>query len=150
MQVNRNFQLKAKMHIKTDEDATFIEEMKDWFYSFTSDIESEMEEKDSIDKLKMVLNFEKNRGNISKGLLGWTWEFLTTKFEHRLPYISLRNYLYRFVGFVADNCFTESENSAIARDPFGPKPLYRLHVSCDTLIQHINERFRVLISDAYR
>ena len=85
MQVNRNFQLKAKMHIKTDEDATFIEEMKDWFYSFTSDIESEMEEKDSIDKLKMVLNFEKNRGKISKGLLGWTWEFLTTKFEHRLP-----------------------------------------------------------------
>ena len=109
-----------------------------------------MEEKDSMQKLKKVLDFEKNAGKISKGLIGWTWEFLTTKFEHRLPYLSLQNYLYTLQGSVADNCFTESENSAISRDPFGPKPLYRLHVSCDTLIQHINERFRVLISDAHR
>ena len=61
----------------------------------------------------------------------------------------LRNYhKYHFYGWVADNCFTESENSTIERDPLGPKSSYKLHVSADAIIQHTDERFRNLISDA--
>ena len=122
--------------------------MKDWFYSFTNYIEYEHEEKDSLEKLKNVIRFERTQERVTKTLLDWTWTFLTTKFEHRLNMLCFRHYKYRFCGHVADNCFTESENSALARDPLGPKPLYRLHISCDTILQHTDERYRQLISDA--
>ena len=83
-----------------------------------------MEEKDTVQKLKDMLHFEKNQGKISKDLIGWTWEYLTTKFEHRLPLLCNRHFMYVLCGYVADNCFTESENSSISRDTLGPKPLY--------------------------
>ena len=81
-------------------------------------------------------------------VLDFTSEFLTTSFEHRLPRLSHRHFMFKFMGWVSDNCFTESENSAIARDTFGPKPSHKLHISADTTLQHTDERFRKIVSDA--
>ena len=65
---------------QSDADYAFIEEMRDWFYSFTNYIESEDEENDSLQKLKDVIAFEQTQSKVSKALLNWTLEFLTTKF----------------------------------------------------------------------
>lgn len=135
---------------QSDADYAFIEEMRDWYYSFTNYIESEDEENDSLQKLKDVIAFERTQSKVSKALLDWTLEFLTTKFVHRLPLLCKRNYLFSYNGHVADNCFTESENSRLVRDPMGPRPSYRLHISCDAILQHTDENYRVLISDAKR
>ena len=102
---------------QSDADYAFIEEMRDWYYSFTNYIESEDEENDSLQKLKDVIAFERTQSKVSKALLDWTLEFLTTKFVHRLPLLCKRNYLFSYNGHVADNCFTESENSRLVRDP---------------------------------
>lgn len=124
--------------------------MGDWFYSFTNYIEYEHEELDSLQKLKDVITFERSQKRISNSLLDWTTEFLTEKFEHRLPLLCNRNYKYQLCGSIADNCFTESENSALARDPLGPKPTYRIHVSCDAILQHTDDKFTRLIADCQR
>lgn len=122
--------------------------MRDWFYSFTNYIEYSHEEKDSLAKLRKVIAFEQSNGKVTPALVDFTSNFLTTKFQDRLPNLCLRVFKYAYYGWVADNCFTESENSTIERDAFGPKSSYRLHVSADATIQHTNERFRQMISDA--
>lgn len=58
VQVNRGYQLMIKKWANTQEDKDFIEEIRDWMYSFVTYIESEDEEKDSLIKLKMVINRE--------------------------------------------------------------------------------------------
>ena len=150
IQVNRNYQLKAKKYAHIDEDYAFIEEMRDWLYSFTSYIETESEEKDSLRKLKGVIQFELERKKLSKALLDFTLTYVTTRFEHRLDMLCHRRFMNTFEGRVADNCFTESDNSALARDPFGPKPNYKLHKAVGTIVQHTDEQFRGLITDAER
>ena len=141
MQVNRNFQLGAKTHKKTDLDGAFIEEMRDWFYDFTNYIEYGHEEKNHLAKMREIIAFERSQGRVSKPLLDYTLDFLTTKFQDRLPLLCQRHFKFTYCGHVADNCFTESENSSLARDPLGPKPSYRLHVSADAILQHTDERF---------
>ena len=150
VQVNRNYQIFAKSHASTDEDYAFIEEMRDWFYSFTNYIETEMEEKDSLHKLKLVIQFELERNKLSKALLEFTMTYVTTKFEHKLGMLCHRHFMSTFMGCIADNCFTESENSALARDPFGPKPNYKLSTAVGSVIQHTDERMRALKTDAER
>ena len=148
--MNRNYQIFAKSHATTDEDRAFIEEMRDWLYSFTNYVETESEEKDSLMKLKGTIKFELGRKKLSKALLEFTMTYVTTKFEHKLSMLCHRRFMNTFEGRVADNCFTESDNSALARDPFGPKPNYKLHKAVGTIVQHTDERFRSLITEAER
>jgi len=124
--------------------------MRDWFYSFTNYIENEMEEKDSLEKLKKTIMFELRREKLSKALLEFTMTFLTTKFEHKLDMLCHRHFMYTFMGTVADNCFTESENSRLARDPFGPKPNLRVDTAVASIIQHTDSCFQTLRTDAER
>ena len=44
------------------------------------------------------------------------------------------------MGDVTNNCFTESENSALARDPGGPKSSLKPHVSFDATNNHVERR----------
>jgi len=44
------------------------------------------------------------------------------------------------MGYVDNNCFSESENSALSRDTNGPKSNHSLHVSGDTIVMHAKKR----------
>ena len=63
--MNRNYQLKAKSYVSTDEDSAFMDEMKDWFYSFNDNIKTELEEKDSFNCLAPTneLNIDSHYSN---------------------------------------------------------------------------------------
>jgi len=148
--VNRNFQLKAKALSKGDADDDFIKEISNWLYSFTNYIESEAEEKDSMKKLKAIIRFEQSQSNVSPGLLEFVSEFVSTKFEHKLPFICHCHFMGRYYGNVADNCFTESANSLVARDEMGPKPKYNLANSLGSLLNHTDQQFKKLKSNAYK
>lgn len=148
--MNRNFQLKAKPYCKVQRDDDFVIEMKDWFYYFTYYIETEMEEKDALSKLKKIIQFERTQGNISTPLLDFTMSFLTTKFENKLTLLCNRHFMYSYSGNVSDNCFTESENSRLGRDSMGPKPAYELSTSVGAIIQNTDEAMRLLKTDAMR
>ena len=119
-------------------------------YSFTNYIESEAEEKDSMSKLKAVIKFERSQTNITPALLDMTYEFITTKFEHKLPHICHRYFMGKYYGHIADNCFTESSNSLIARDPMGPKPKYNLANAVGSILNHTDEQFRKLRGEAHK
>ena len=148
--MNRNYQIFAKSHATTDEDRAFIEEIRDWLYSFTNYVETESEEKDSLMKLKGTIKFELGRKKLSKALLEFTMTYVTTKFEHKLSMLCHRQFMNTFEGRVADNCFTESANSQIQRDPFGPKPNFKLSTPVASIIQHTDECFRALRTAAER
>ena len=109
--------------------------MTEWLYSFTSDVETVEEEQDSLEKLRKVISFERSNDVISSGLLDFTAKFIRTTFEDLLPSIAHHNFMYKYCGWVSDNCFTESENSTLARDTFGPKPTNKLHVSGDKILK---------------
>ena len=147
-QVDRNYQLKVKKFIESELDDAFVDEISDWLYSFTNYIEYGHEEKHNLQKLYFIIQFERTQKRVHMKLLDFTTEFLRTGFVDRLPMMCHRHFKFNYCGWVDENCFTESENSALARDPLGPKPRYRLHVSADAIIQHTDERFRRLQRDA--
>lgn len=116
--------------------------MNDWFYSFADYIEEEWEEIDFIEKLYAIIAYEKSRALVSKNLIKWTEEFLTTKLIIYLPKLCYRYSKAYLMGGVGDNCFTESENSTLSRDSCGPKPLYKVHSSTEKIKNHTDGRMK--------
>jgi hypothetical protein len=53
-------------------------------------------------------------------------------------------------GCYADNCFTESDNSALKRDVCGPKANNKLDIALDATITHTDKRFKKLDMDAHK
>ena len=51
-----------------------------------------------------------------------------------------RNFMNLRMGHIDNNCFVESENSAMSRDPNGPKSNHRFYESCDAIVGHIKKR----------
>ena len=43
------------------------------------------------------------------------------------------------MGHVDNNCFSKSENLALARNTGGPKPNHKLHVASDTTINYFKK-----------
>lgn len=125
-----------KKWAKTDAEIAFIEEMRDWFYSFMNDIENVQEEQDSLSKLKNVINKERGNDAIANVILDETLTFITVSFEDQLYRMSHYHYKKSWWGWVSENCFTESSNSSLSRDPFGPKPNHKLHVAGSCILDH--------------
>ena len=113
-------------------------------YSFCNYVETPEEENDSLRKLREVLRIDFESQVVTRALVEYTEEFVVTKFIPSLPKLCLRYSKNFFFGWLADNCFVESENSALVRDPMGPKPNYKLHVSTSSIIQHTNSRMHSL------
>ena len=86
-------------------------------------------------KLRRFCNNARSNDNINDNLIDFILEYIRVSFEDVLPLLSHRNYMYRYCGWVADNCFTESENATLSKDEFGPKPNHRLHISGDAILQ---------------
>lgn len=146
-QVDRNYLLKVSQY-KSEAEKKFISEVKDWLYSFTNYIETKWEEEDSLNKLFAMIEAERENSDIKNELLDFTAAYVTQKFKPQLGRLCNRHYKYNFFGWVADTCFVESENSATARDPLGPKPNHRLHVAGDAMVEHTDARFRKIIKAA--
>ena len=119
----------------TDADSEFLEEIREYLYFFTSDIESESEELDCMEKLRRFIRNARCDPDINSVLINFVDDWITKSFEHLLPSLCHRHYMYRYFGWVADNCFTESENAVLVGDEMGPKPSHRMHVAGDAILQ---------------
>ena len=131
--------MKMSKHKALDADTAFIKTVSDWLYSFTNYTETRDEEKDSMKKLKAFVRNQKDNAHISNNLIQATLDFIITKFEDRLPRLSHRHYLHAVAGGFADNCFSESSNASLSRDPLGPNPSHHLHNSMDAINEHNQE-----------
>jgi len=131
--------MKVKKYGTTELDKTFVKVVSDWLYSFTNYIESREEEKDSMEKLKAFVRLQKDHPQVSANLVRATIDFIITKFESRLSRLCHRHFLHVVAGDSGDNCWSESSNSSLARDPLGPNPCHHLHVSMDAINEHNEE-----------
>ena len=141
--------MKVSKHRALEADATFIKTVSDWLYSFTNYIETRAEEKDSMAKLKTFVRSQRADPRVSNNLINATLNFIITKFEDRLPKLSHRHFLRAVSGNVADNCFSESSNSSLTRDPLGPNPCHHLHNSMGAINEHNQEAVAKLRHSAF-
>ena len=130
-----------KPYATSNVDNNFVEEIRDWLYSFTSQIETKEEEADSLAKLMHTIDIEQNLGQLNNILLEGTRDFIKTKFEDQLYKFCHRHYKFKFWGWVDKNCFTEGSNALLSRDVLGPKPKHKLHQASDCIIQLTKSTF---------
>lgn len=137
------------LKLKTTElDSQFISTIILWLYHFTNDIETEAQMKDSYVKLtNFILDAEKDSG-LSEPLVAFTANYLLTSFH---PYLSLLCQCYFqdvSCGDVNANCFVESDNASLKKDPMKPNANSKLYVSCKNICAHTNRRMNTLKRNA--
>ena len=130
----------CKKFCTTDDEKAFQINVKDWLYSFSKTIESDIQENDSLQKLKACIDVCKDSGAIGSNLACFTRSYLTKTFEPALEWLYCRYYKHRGMGCISNNCFVEGDNGALARDPNGPKSGFSLHASCNSINAHLERR----------
>lgn len=85
---------------------------------------------------------------ISQSVLGFTEEFIRKSFNPKKGLISQASYMNSYSGWVADNCFTESENSVLQRDRCGPTPNNGVDVAIDRITSHTDNRYKSIMTNA--
>lgn len=151
LQINRNYENEAKSYsspVNKETDTQFISTVKVWLMSFTNSIETEWEENDSLQKLIQFCSSFGSSMPVSPSVIEFTERFIRKSFIPKRGLISQHSYMHSFSGWVADNCFTESENSTLARDACGPAPNNGVDISIDRIISHTNRRYRSIMTSA--
>ncbi len=136
--------------VVTDYDKDFQTWVGRWLYSFANYIETKREEEDSMTKLVLLISEARSEGKVNTGVVDALAMFIQDSFKCDLPCLCLRQFLDTLGGCYADNCFTESDNSALKLDVCGPKANNKLHIAVDATITHTDKRFRKLDMDAHK
>jgi len=126
--------------INNENDAQFHMSILNFLYFFCEQVETAQEEQDCIRKIKTYVEEQSNDGKVNFNLILFTKTYLSGSFFSSLNRLCFRNFAHLQMGFIDNNCFVESENSALSRDKNGPKSNHRLHVSCDAIIGHTKKR----------
>lgn len=148
-QVDRNYLTKVKKYVDSDSDVIFHQWVKEWLYSFPNYVETKQEEEYSLAKLKKYITDARTGRHVSKKLIQFTDDYLKD-FIPDLSSLCLRQYLDVYCGSVSENCFQESENAALKRNPSGPKANNKLNTSVDATTTHTQERYQKLQRTAFK
>jgi hypothetical protein len=105
---------------------------------------------DSLKKLNAYIAEVKSIGNVNPDLITYTEIFKTKSFETNLYRLCQRHYMGIAFGHEAANCFTESENARLYRDPQGPKANNKLHVAGEKIIQNTTKAFKTIMTSDNR
>lgn len=140
LQVNRNYTNKTKSLCKSAIDNLFQSCIISFLYYFCEQVESGAEEEDSMQKLLACINTMAKNDCINQQLILKTRIYLLGSFYPSLDRLCFRHYMHLGMGFIDNNCFTESENSALSRDTSGPKSNHKLHVAGDAIMMHTKKR----------
>ena len=66
--------------------------------------------------------------------------YVIAKFMPDLSRLSHRHYMGTMMGFRRNNCFSETENALLYRDPMGPSSNNKLHISYSKIANHTIRR----------
>ena len=145
--INRNYVLKAwaLQNVKNPHDSDFITDVEWWMYTFCDAIETEAEEKLSLQCLIHHIDWATG---ITPALRSFTREFVNGSFQDALPRMCHRHFMFTPQGDLGANSFSESENSALKRDPCGPRPQQSIANSQLAIVQHEVRRLEGLQRDA--
>ena len=144
--VDRGYITKVRRLKRHGKDFIFVENCRDWFYSFTTDIDTEMKEEAHIKYFALWLQQEKS--NVSKPLFRFTATFWEKSFKNNLYRMCFRHYKKIPGGDERSTSFTESANSSLKRDIMGPKPHQAIDSSQMAITDHEQRRIDRLQKDA--
>ena len=119
----------------------FQEHIKDWLYSIIERLETEYHKLDSLCKLKNYINDVEKTNEVSVLLIAFMRNYILSSFVLMLLKLSFRHYMHKGMGMIDHNYFSKSENSTLSQDYTSSKPNNRLHVACDSIINHIDKRY---------
>ena len=97
-----------------------------------------------MQKLRACINICEDSQIINSNLACFTREFILKSFEPTLEKLCFRHYMHNGMGDITNNCFTEGENGALARDSSGPKSNFSLCISCDAINGHLLRRYSLV------
>ena len=80
---------------------------------------------------------------INSSLIIFTKKQITSSFFPKMKHLCFRYCMSMRIGHIDNNCFSELENSALARDTADPKPNNKLHVATDTTMNHVKKGIHV-------
>ena len=138
--MNMNHTIKCNNMCLKDCDFQFQEHMIKFLCSFCRVIESQEEEEDSIKNLQAYVDIKSKENSASNNLILLTRNCMLGSFLPQLHRLCFRHCKNQKAGFIDNNFFSESENSALSRDSLGPRSNHKLHVSCDTIMQNSKKR----------
>ena len=150
LQINRGYENKTGTFLVSEMDNTFQSIMIRWFYHFTNNIETEAQEADSLAKLNFYLDEVDTASIVNSNLVEFTRTFVRQRFKPVLGLLCFRHYHDIYCGDVNENCFVESDNSSLKRDPMGPTANGKLFFSAHSITQHTKRRMRQLQVEAVK
>ena len=124
--------------------------MSRWFYHIIEDIENETQESDSLAKMSSYLITCANDSKLNVNLVAFTKQFVMNSFKPVLGLLCQRHFNDIYCGNVDQNCFTESDNSSLKRDPTGPQANAKLPSSAQAILNHTHRRVDKLQKEAMK
>ena len=116
-------------HKKTETDSEFINTIIKWLYHFTNEIETPAQMNDSYAKLEDFIVDAEDDTELTAALVNYTSIWLRESFKPLLRLLCQCYYQNVPCGDVNANCFVESDNAALKKDPMRPNANSKLYVS---------------------
>ena len=132
--VDCGYILRMKTKKKTGVDGIFVEDCKDWFYSFTIDIDTA--KKEAMYSKYFGTWLDQQEEFITKALFEFTKWFWTKSFTENLYFLCFRHFKSLPGSDNRSTSFCESGNSALKRDTMGPKPNQPIDTSQIAIPEH--------------
>jgi len=148
-QVDRGYIGATDKYAAKPQELEFQSTIVNWLYSFTNDIETEEQEKDSLEQLSLFIDLSEKEG-VNKSLITATRQFIRESFKPYLPLLCQRHFNDIYCGNTNENCFTESDNASMKKDSMGPKSNSRLHCSTSAIVGHTERRTGKLEREALK
>lgn len=148
LHVDRNFNMGAIKHKKTETDSEFIATIIKWLYHFTNEIETPAQMNDSYAKLEDFIADAEDDTELTTALVNYTSTWLRESFKPLLRLLCQCYYQDVPCGDVNANCFVESDNAALKKDPMRPNANSKLYISAKNIVSHTNRRMNTLKADA--
>ena len=106
-------------------DLKIQQQIVNFLYFFVNEVEFQYEEIYCMWVMDQFIAETKSEQLVYQPLVHFTENYLITAFYPLLDTLSFRHYMYTPYGWVGDNCFSESSNSQLSRDPCGPKVSFK-------------------------
>lgn len=140
-------EIKKYIRKNNSADSQFASTILNWLYHVMNDIETEPQMKDSLKKLDAFVDSSYTK-EINKDLIVNTRIFIRESFKPMLRLLCQCYFNDVFCGDVNENCWVESDNAALKKDPLRPHANSSLPVATKNVLQHGDRRMNSLRSKA--
>lgn len=138
--LDRGYYMMIISFVKTDRDHRFKQTIINWLWHFAKAIEYHAQQVDSYKKLTAFVVLAAKDTKLTKALVSNTLKWLRESFQTYLPLLCQCNYHAVYGGNTHENCWVQSDNAALKKDPMKPKSNHILYVAADRVVNNFKGR----------